>query len=331
MSVIQAAHRFGNSVAAPALAVVPAPEIPEQGVDKLVQAFLKSRRMAATAESYRKDIVAYLTHLAERDRSFFSATREDVDDWRLSMEAAGLSESTRARRLAGVSGLYTYGLIDWTGLPHVYSNPAKDVKRPNVTVNTQYLGLAVEQTRRLLQAVREPAFRLQDRNWVRTSAIASVLTHTGVRRNELAQADVSSLGTERGHRVLHVVRKGGAKQAIVIAPTGAQAVDLYLDGRTSGPLLLSEEGKRLDGSAVYRAIQRLGAYAVPELERSLHPHDLRHGCATLLYELGASDWEVQTILGHADVRTTRRYNHARVAMDGSPLYKLGEALAIGES
>lgn len=325
MSVIEAAHRFGIQVAAPALKLVDPQE--DVGVDRLVQAFIKSRRMQSTGEAYRKDIMGYLTHLSSLDQSFFTATREDVDDWRLAMVAAGLAEATRGRRLSAVSGLYTYGITDWSGKPPVQSNPVAHVQRPRVGSNVQYSGLTSEQTRHLLQAAQEGPYRLLDRNWRRTSAIATVLGHTGIRRAELVQANVDSLSTERGHRVLHIIRKGGLHQPMVLAPTVGQAVDTYLDGRRSGPLILSEDSHRIDGSGVYRAINRLGNYAFPELGIKLHPHDLRHSCATLLYELGASDWEVQTILGHADVRTTRRYNHALLTMDGSPLYRLAGALA----
>lgn len=328
-TVIQAAHRFGNPTV-PVLRAVDPPakrDDDEFGVDKLVQGFIKSRRMQSTRDSYLGDIVGYLTYLSSLDRSFFTATREDVDDWRLSMEANNLSPATIGRRLAAINGLYTYGVVDWSGNPPVSSNPAKEVARPKVGNNIQYSGLSSEQIRTLLHAVEEGPYRLKDRNWVRTAAIVSVLAITGVRRNELVRADVESLATERGHHILHVVRKGGMRQGLVLAPRGHSALQRYLDGRTSGPLILSEEGKRIDGSGVYRAVDRLGKHVFPELSGNLHPHDLRHSCATLLYELGASDWEVQTVLGHADVRTTRRYNHARLTLDESPLYKLGAALA----
>lgn len=303
-----------------------------------MQAFLKSRRMPSTADDYRRDItgspdrrpdaaMAYLEYLSSRGVDFFTATREDVDGWRLYMEDAGLAAATRSRRLAAVHGLYTYGVVDWRGRPAVHSNPAKDVKRPRVGDNVQYSGLSSLQIRELLQAMETRPYQVLDVNWRRTAAIVSVLAHTGLRRNELVTADVSSLNTERGHRILHVVRKGGNRQAIVLVPQAGERLDRFLGGRSAGPLIVSEDDHRLDGSGIYRAVRRLGDHVFPELGIRLHPHDMRHSCATLLYELGASDWEVQTTLGHADVRTTRRYNHARLTLDESPLYRLGVALS----
>lgn len=336
MSVIQAAHRFG-AAPRPKLAVMKSTGGSNSGLDRLIDAFISSRKMTSTGDTYRQDIagsvnrkpgsaMTYLEFLDSRGVNFFTAIREDVDAWRQYMEKVGLSESTRAKRLAAVHGLYTYGVIDWTGSPPVWENPAKDVKRPRVGNNVQYTGLETDQIRTLLQTPTLPAYRLADRNWRRTNAIIAVLVGTGMRRNELVSADVESLAVQRGHRVLHIVRKGGMRQRMVLAPNVCAALDTYLDGRTSGPLILSEEGKRLDGSGVYRAVKGLGAYAFPGLSMSLHPHDMRHSCATLLYELGKSDWEVQTIMGHADVRTTRRYNHARLTLDESPLYALADML-----
>lgn len=52
------------------------------------------------------------------------------------------------------------------------------------------------------------------------------------------------------------------------------------------------------------------ALAEGERLRRLTPHHLRHSAAALLWAAGASDLEVQIILGHADVETSKRlYAH----------------------
>jgi site-specific recombinase XerD len=62
--------------------------------------------------------------------------------------------------------------------------------------------------------------------------------------------------------------------------------------------------------------------AVPLKATSLHPHDLRHAFVTLSLDAGASLHDVQDAAGHADPRTTQRYNRARNNLDKHPTYAL---------
>jgi hypothetical protein len=69
----------------------------------------------------------------------------------------------------------------------------------------------------------------------------------GLRVSELVAAPVTDLGHERGHRVLTITRKGGARQRLAIPPAVAELVDHALplpDGtlRTTRPLVATATG-----------------------------------------------------------------------------------------
>jgi len=85
---------------------------------------------------------------------------------------------------------------------------------------------------------------------------------------------------------------------------------------------MTRTGTRWHRTEAWRALRRLAKKAVPEKTGSLHPHDLRHAFVTLSLDSGASLRDVQDAAGHADPRTTRRYDRARHRLDRHPTYAL---------
>ena len=68
--------------------------------------------------------------------------------------------------------------------------------------------------------------------------------------------------------------------------------------------------KRLVAQGLSRAEATAKAIAEAEKLKRLTPHHLRHTAGALLWAAGASDIEVQLILGHADAETSKRlYAH----------------------
>jgi site-specific recombinase XerD len=63
-----------------------------------------------------------------------------------------------------------------------------------------------------------------------------------------------------------------------------------------------------------------------KIDKQLSPHALRHGFVTLTLEAGIALSDVQDAAGHADPRTTRRYDRARHRLEHAPTYRLAERL-----
>lgn len=266
-------------------------------------------------QAYTADLRDWAGWCAEHELAPFAVTRAHVDAYVDALRTRGAAPATIARRLSALSGFYAYAVDE----DLLARSPVARVRRPRVGEHSVSTGLSRTEYAALVAAA--------EADGPRSLVVVLLLGLNGLRVSELTGADAEHLSTERGHRVLTVVRKGGRTARIPLAPRAVAAVDAHLDGRTSGPLLTTRTGRRLDRHAVWRLLRRLAPTAVPDKATTLHPHDLRHAFVTLALDAGASLRDVQDAAGHADPRTTRRYDRARHNLDRHPTYALAALIA----
>jgi integrase/recombinase XerD len=185
----------------------------------------------ATRNSYATDLRIYAEWCAEFGLRLFQVQRSHLELFGRSMEARGLMASTVARRLSTLASFYRY--CEQEG--HVERSPTAHLRRPKVDGESHTLGLG----RNELSAFMVQAGIAKPRD----HALASLLALNGLRVSEALNADVEDLGFERGHHVLQIVRKGGKRATVPLAPRTARAVQLYVDGRTRGPVFRGERGQ----------------------------------------------------------------------------------------
>jgi integrase/recombinase XerD len=287
--------------------------------ERLVAAWLLGYRSPNTRRAYLRDITAWLSFCAGSRIEPLQARRPHIDAWARMLEVAGAAPSSAARKLAAVSSWYSWLLAEDL-LPG--RSPCASIRRPSVSDESRTLGPDRDEARALLSASHELGPKY--------AALISLLLLNGLRVSEVVNADVSDLDVERGHRVLRVTRKGGRSALIPLAPRTSAAVGLLLDGRTDGPIFVGElHGRgpvgRLTPSGATYMVRRVAKRA--GISKRLSPHSLRHGFVTLSLEAGATLPDVQDAAGHADPRTTRRYDRARHRLDAAPTYALAAALA----
>lgn len=305
----------------------------------LVLGWLAGKRSVHTRRAYARDITSWLEWCARHDAGPLAAAEPLAAGWARHLEAEGMAATTVARKLSAVSSWYAW-LVRGR---HAAENPAKFLARPEIDRDTSSTpGMTRDQALALLAA----ADRARGPQRARTSALVATLLYSGARVSEATGADVEDLGTDRGHRVLWVTRKGGKRQSLGMPAPASERVDAYLAGRgdmASLPalpgqpgvarphrvLFATETGARLFPADVWHLIRRLGKTAgLPEdLVAHLGPHAVRHSFATLYLDAGGSMRDLQDAMGHADPRTTRRYDRARYSLDRSPGYLLASYLA----
>jgi integrase/recombinase XerD len=308
-------------------------------VAALVLGWLAGKRSVHTRRAYGRDIAGWLAWCAGQDVDPLSAAEPHAAGWARRLEAEGLAAATVGRKLAAVSSWYAWLVRNG----HAARNPAEYLARPEVDRDTSSTpGMTRDQALALLAA----ADRARGPQRARASALLAVLLFTGARVSEVTGADIEDLGTDRGHRVLRVTRKGGKRQALGLPAPAAERLDAYLATRgdmdslpalpgrpgASRPrraLFATENARRMFPADIWQLIRRLGKTAgLPaDLVSHLGPHAVRHAYATLYLDAGGSLRDLQDAMGHADPRTTRRYDRARYSLDRSPGYRLSAYLA----
>ncbi|MFC7546619.1 tyrosine-type recombinase/integrase [Plantactinospora sp. GCM10030261] len=296
----------------------------------LTDAWLANRRLSVhTRTAYRGDIAGWLAWCAGRDIDPLRATFLDVNAHARDLETR-LAATSVARKLSALSSWYGF-LVK---LRAVDVNPVTGADRPRVDRDhSATVGLTAREVDDLLATAAAATGPVATRNRV----VVTLLADLGLRVGELVALDLTDLGRERGHRSLRFVGKGGRARRRALTPAAAEVIDDYLaeraaargipvDGLT-GPLLVTVNGGRLDRHTVFRLVRRLARDAGIAAWARLSPHSLRHAFATTARAEGVPLEDVQDAMGHADPRTTRRYDRDRHNLDRDPAYAIWAARA----
>jgi integrase/recombinase XerC len=151
---------------------------------------------------------------------------------------------------------------------------------------------------------------------VRDRAILELLYGSGLRVGELVRLSLGDV--DLAERAARVVGKGKKERIVPLGGKCAAAVERYLARRAE---LAHARTKVLDATALFVTVRgrRIGTRAVQALVKAygglgagradLHPHALRHTCATHMLDGGADLRAIQELLGHASLSTTQRYTH----------------------
>jgi site-specific recombinase XerD len=311
-------------------------------VTRLVLGWLAGKRSENTRTAYARDIGITPRRRAGHAPSWLAWCRAEgvhpvtgvtglhVALYARQLAAAELSPASAARKLTAVSGWYAW--LARRG--HIAASPAAGIARPRLAAGSPATPvLTRDQALRLVRAADTAAGPQR----ARTSALVAMLLFTGARVSEVIGADVGDLGTERGRRVLRVTRGDGDRRSLPLPGPAAVRIDAYLarradlagakdrpgrpePGHGANVLFATGTGRRLFAADVWRVMRRLAARAgLPDdLTGRVGPEAMRHSFATLYLDAGGSLSELQEVMGHADPRTTRRYDRERQAPRQSP-------------
>jgi len=275
-----------------------------------IQDFLEyltlERHLAKTSVvSYRYDLVAFQEFLAEMGRDDVTAiTRDDIYAFLADQQLHGILEKSLARRLAAIKGFFRFLALDHV-IPHDITEVMTSPKLPQTVPEC----LTEAEITALMNAYQgDTPIELRNR------ALLELLYATGIRVSECCDLKLASVNFDEG--VMRVVGKGSKERVVPFGSAAAQTLTNYLQkGRPQlDPLhrqpfvFLGKRGGRLNRRSAWDIVEQGGQIA--GIAKQLHPHLLRHSCATHLLAHGADLRVIQELLGHANIDTTQLYTHS---------------------
>jgi len=303
------------------------------------------QRSKHTAKSYQSSVGAFLGFLGELQAVDIARPLQDgrktvweirgdttplldvdlatLDRFSAWLQNKGNEQTTINIRLAGVNSFLRVALRDKVisrdqGID-LDLKPYKARQRRN----EQPVGRRLEpQEVKALRSTVELRARNENK-MIRDRAILDFALYAALRRDEIANLDLSNFVQDGGRWWVVLTGKGNKTRRIKIHDKLYQSLTAWL-GVTGGHLGNGDAGavfwnltkggnrtgKQLNASVIGRLVAEYGSAAglAPRNGKNrLSPHDLRRTCAKAAHKGGAPIEHVQKTLGHANVKTTMRY------------------------
>ena len=254
-----------------------------------------------TIKSYQRDLLSLIAFCNDSDIRKWSALRPvQVRAFAAQRHRQGLGGRSIQRCLSALRS-FCYYLIRHGELR---SNPAQDIRAPKSPHRLPH-SLDVDRIQHLLDA--------QPDDWLarRDLAMMELMYSSALRLAELVALNLGDIDLQQGEA--RVLGKGRKTRLVPVGTRAGDAVSAWLKDRTlhladgETALFISRAGRRLSPRSVQ---QRLKRWSLQQgADSRLHPHALRHSCATHVLESSGDLRAVQELLGHASLTTTQIYTH----------------------
>lgn len=256
-------------------------------------------RPEETQRAYRRDLAKFRVVVRQPLRA---VTLADLQSFADALGEQGLAPSSKARTLAAIKGLLSFG--HRLGLLRFDVGRALRVPQARSRLSERILSEA--DTHRLL------AFADNARN----RALLRLLYAAGLRVSEAAGLRWRDLQPRDDAGQCTVLGKGNRVRAILLPHSvWIDLYDLRADAADEDPVFRSRRGRPLSVAQIRRVVAAAARRA--GLKARVSPHFLRHAHASHALDRGAPLHLVQATLGHASIATTGVYAHARPSASSS--------------
>ncbi len=282
-------------------------------IERFAQHLLHERRASPhTVRAYQRDLNQlrdFLERRFEREALLTDVDKLSLRSW-LAELAEDASPTTLARKLSSVRAFCRH----WERQGVLRDNAVQLMKSPKVRRKMPVF-LTAEAAAQVMDAPLQDS-ALSEPERLRDAVALELLYGSGLRVSELVALDLVDVRLSDG--TVRALGKGRKERIVPLGSVARRAVEAYLPYRPElrnaktgeqdpQALLLSRRGRRLGVRRVQELVKRYGALGSGRSD--LHPHALRHSCATHMLEGGADLRAIQDMLGHSSVATTQRYTH----------------------
>ena len=312
---------------------------------QIIESFVSSEDVKdSSRQTYRESLKRYFLWLMSTGRNLETLTTADIISYKKYLIGSDLSELTVSSYLVAVRRFYS-----WAERSGFYRDIARTVKAPRRSVCLEdedflKMDLSEEESIRLLIYFKERSLR--------DYAMVNLMLRMGLRTIEVSRLNVGWVRMVKNQRRLQVWRKGmdraSTRVTLGLPEPAWLPIQEYLQTRENlsddQPLFTTEGyGGHSNGKA-YKAhfnermstrliqmIIKKGLRAIGLDSHEYSAHSLRHTCAVMMLQKGATINDIQRQLGHASPKTTMIYLKSfekRQRMEASPAQILNDAFQI---
>ena len=260
--------------------------------------FVKGRSKN-TILSYRRDLELYES---------FTKKHKDIHFLYAFLKQQGLSDRSQARFISSLRTYFKY--LDSRGQA---APEFRALKLPKVKISIPK-ALSEKDFEKLLNAAQ--SVNNEDATQ-RDQLVLLLLYGLGCRVSELIKIELKDVDLQEAH--IRLLGKGNKERLVPLTDFLLKKIKFYIESarpqliknNTIKTLLVSKRGKPLTRIDVWRWFSDWSTTA--GFKDIIHPHQLRHACATSLLEKGADLRSIQVLLGHSSIQTTQMYTQVKTS------------------
>lgn len=154
-----------------------------------------------------------------------------------------------------------------------------------------------QETRRLLGAIDNKKYRL----------ITALMYSSGLRISEVLSLKVKDLSLENNNGWVREGKGSKDRSFIVAENLKAELEDWIKDKSHGSYIFLSNRNRKFHPNSVRKILRKAAKRA--GIQKNVYPHLLRHCFGTDVIKNGYTEAELQPLMGHKNIETTRTYVH----------------------